>query len=1131
MLSNYGQRGGIRNRIAFFETLLWALGSLFVFLGSSEGELLEVDLQDLDFDWFEESEDFASIAVMALHQDSRGFIWIGTRDGVYRYDGERFVGYRAGADEERLRIPENSVTRFFEDSAGRLWVGLEGAVVHYDYRLERFVAHEVESDQLNAVLFQERPDGRLMFFNLDGALFELKDSGAFREVSSGISDWARCSHAAKDGTYFIGGRFGIRRYSSDLEEVRYYNAAALLGGTSDSYFTALGTSSDGKTLWAGTSNFGVWMLDIESGDFTRLSSRSMDEDLVGSIMVDERGFVLVGTTAGLTVYEKDGDFVCMYRWNRYDTRSIPTGTVYSMLNDSQGNLWVGTTRGGLSIVRPSKGFDGVDDLSGGFMTLTKQKVTALFRDSRERLWVGYHNESIDVFDTVGKSKVFIDAHDPNGKTVGRGSVWSVAQTSDGSLWVGCNRGGLSWLKHGREDFEQFVPDYDDPGSISGWDIRGVLPDEKENLWLLLHGFGIDYFDRSTSTFRHYDNAGRPWVEDLLLDRDGNLWVSSADGLTVLSAGSDAFEVWEARGPSSLGLPDNHVICLMEDADGNIWVGTRNGLCVLGLDRRVLKHYTRKEGLPSVSIRSITQSAGGEIWVATSGGLARFDSGEERFKSFFREDGLLSNEFTERASFIDGDGRIYFGCEKGIVAFDPQKIRINQVPPKLAITGVSLYSELVYPSTGPDSILQASPIVGDEIVLPAGKNTFGFRFAALDYTSGERVSYEYKLEGFEEQWIRNGSRSDCSYTNIPPGDYVFRVRASNSDGVWNEEGASLAVSVLPFFWQTHWFIATVVAILILFFVLVIQFRTASLARQGAVLRETVSRRTHELEEALYELELQKAQIEDQNLELLDHRENLEGLVEQRTEELLEAKERAEESDRLKTAFLENISHEIRTPMNAIMGFVNILSSGCTDAAEEQEYFEIIEKNGEYLTRLIDDIIEMSILETSGVTLRSESIDLHGYFSTWHFYLQKELKKLGNEGIEARLFFDGNSNARVFVSLDPLRLGQILKNLLDNAVKFTDEGYIEVRYGLDEGVLFFEVSDSGIGIPEDKLGAVFSLFRKIQSEGKRLYRGTGLGLALVKRVVDLLGGEIRIESESGKGTRVFVRMPVNDSVSDR
>lgn len=1090
--------------------------------GQAFSEKLSLDLDDLRFDWFEESEGFASIAVVAIHQDRLGFVWVGTRDGLYRFDGERFREYRHGS-EARLSLPRSWVEFFHEDSKGNLWVALQGAVVRYDYRSEQFVEHKVAGYLGNAVLFSESEDGRFLMMNQSGSLFELDEFGVFQTVETKEKDWARCSTISDDGTLFVGGRSGVVHYRSDLQELRFYDASSILSDNSNSFVTAM-AKVDENDLWVGTNRNGVWRLSLDSGVFTKVNSESLDADRVGAILPDERGSVLVGTTAGLSVYSENGDSLKMYQWNRYNPNSIPTGTVYSMESDRQGNLWFGTSRGGLSVVRNSKQFFGIDDTGDGSSSLSKQKVTSILEDSRNRLWVGYHNESVDLFDFDAGTKTFFDAHSVARGAIGRGSVWDIVETDDGCIWIGTNRGGLSCLKPGEQEFRQFLPSEGDPSSIGGVDVRVIVPDESGNLWLVLHGAGVDYFDRESMAFVSLGGSRHQWAEDLIIGRNGDVWVGSSRGVGVLRKGGDAFEDFSSAFSGDFALPDAHVFCLTEDKKGRLWVGTGGGLSVLRSDGKGFDSYGLKDGLPSLAIRSVVEAPGGDIWVSTGGGLARLNEETGLFHSYYKEDGLLSNQFVERSVHVDQAGNVLLGSERGIVRFKPVDIRTNKIPPELLITGFNLFSEPVYPSEGDNAILKESTLTSKEIVLPPGKTTFGFEFAAPDFVSGGRVHYEYMLEGFDTRWISNGYRSDCSYTNIAPGEYVFRVRASNSDGVLNEEGVSLAVVVLPFFWQTNWFVAVVAFVLLFSFVLVLRLRTASLARQKIVLLDTVSERTKDLQDALYEMELQKAQIEDQNLELLDHRENLEELIEQRTTELVFAKEKAEESDRLKSSFLENISHEIRTPMNAILGFVNILKEDYTDSKERDEYLGIIEENGESLMELIDDIIEISILESSKAEMKSECTEVHSYFSNWQDYLRSELDNSGKSSIASHLEFEGSESSSLTLEFDPIRFDQILRNLLGNAVKFTDAGAITIRYGSQEGYLNCEVADTGIGIPKEYLSDVFSLFRKLSDGETRLYRGTGLGLAIVKQVVDLMEGEIKVESVQGKGTRFSLRVPL-------
>lgn len=1091
---------------------------------------LDLDLSRLRFDWFEESETFASIAVVDVIQDRRGFIWVGTRDGIYRHDGLRFLRYRSGANERRS-LPHNRVEMFYEDKSGRLWVGLQRGVVCYEPETDRFEQVVVEGFNGRVTGFAETDRGELLALVEDFGLCRREPNGVFRRLDIDIQPRCNSLLADEELGFLIGGAEGVQVWGKDLTLKRSFKTDESFELPGQAFVKSLARLSE-NTFWIGTNQVGSWILDLDTGEYKKVESVFKEEDLVGSVLVDIRGDVLVGTTSGLTVYSSEGERKKTYRNVGYSASSIQPGTVYALRADREGNLWVGTSRGGLSIVRNSKAFYGIDINSS--LPLSKRKVTSFIQDSQNRFWVGYHNEGIDILDLDTSKKRFVDASEEDFALIGRGSVWDIVETGDGTVWVGTNRGGLSMLKAGETEFTRFVPDPDEGNSIQGYDVRVILPDEKGNLWLAIHGRGFDYFDRAKGRFTNYKNPQGAWVEDLALDKNGALWIGSSSGLSRLDKGANGPVSYSSDADDENSLSDGHVVCLHIDSLDTLWVGTRNGLCVYNRGQDDFTRYSLDDGLPGTSIRSIVESAEGEVWVATSEGLARFDRESEAFKTFRQYDGLLSDQFVERSSFRSKDGVIFMGCEKGVVTFRPEEIETSQTPPEVLVTGISVENVMQDSYGTEESVLSQTPFTADSIVLPPGKKAFGFQFAALDYLSAGRNEFEYKLEGFDQDWIKNYGQASCSYTNIPPGSYVFRVRASNSDGVWNETGVALAVVLQPFFWQTLWFKVAVVVVLVLIVVLGIKWRLARLARQKAVLIKTVSERTQELQGALKKLEAQKEKIEDQNLELIDHRENLEELIQQRTSELQVAKEKAEESDRLKSAFLENISHEIRTPMNAIIGFVNVLRGGDCDEEEQEECLQIIEENGDSLTNMIDGIIELSLLESQKVVLEPECVHVREFFEKWLVQLKAELQIHGKRDIAVNLNLGAELDADLEMRVDRARFDQVVGQLLQNAVKFTDRGEISLSCEVCRGeadTLMVGVEDTGVGIPKEKLDSVFNLFRKIVGEKNRLYRGTGLGLAIVKRVVDLMEGEIHVESEVGRGTRFLFRLPLKVSMVDK
>ena len=1079
----------------------------------------------LEFSRIEQSEDFPSIAVISLAQDALGFLWVGTRDGLLRYDGVEFKEYRHDRDDP-YSLSDNFIERLHVDGDGSLWIGLSRGLCRYDVLMDRFIRYLPGGENVAVKGFGRDRRGRLLALAESGLILEYRAaSDRFEPVSERFGGALKTMLVDRDGSVWIGGTESVMRLDEELRPVRTFDLPSEMAGQPNSFANALAELKDGRVVF-GTIGFGVWAVDQANGKVEPFGYTSERARVIGTLMVDAAGTLFIGSTEGLTVVDSDTEEVHRYSYSEYDSRSLQDGTVYALFIDSQGNLWTGTSRGGLAVAYNRKAFEVLRHSALDTESLTKDKVTSLLEDSQGRIWVGYHNDGLDIIDEAAGRKTYLDPY--AGGSVGKGSIFDFWEDAEGYVWVAANWSGLQRIDHATGRVERFEPDAEKPGTIRGSDVRGITPDGEGNFWLALHGVGVDYYDRSTGEFVPLTGFPHLWVEDIALADDGGLWIGYSDGLSYLPPRSSVFKEYRQREGQGEGLSDRQVKCLLVDTHRRVWVGTKHGLDRINPETGGIEHFYAVDGLPSLDIRSLIQDDGGAVWVATARGLAIYVEGTGRFETFDKTDGLATNEMVERSATKMRDGRLLFGSERGIVRFAPTAIRNNTIAPEVVLTGVKLYSNHLAISDEPGAILPRSPMALETIVFPAGRNSFGFEFAALNFIAPETNRYAYKLEGFDVDWIDNGTRRDCSYTNIPPGTYTFRVKASNNDGIWNEAGRSLLVVVEPYYWQTLWFKGLVISILALGAVVVYKLRVSGLARQKEVLEETVVDRTQILQHALEELETQKRCIEDQNLELQDHRENLEQLVAQRTEELEAARDKAEVSERLKSSFLENVSHEIRTPMNAIIGFLNILRCKNVTESEQQDYHRIIERSGKSLLTLIDDILDLSRMETEELVLVRERVNISDLFNALETYY-REVAGAERPEIEIRLDLDPYTPLPLVIWTDEGRLQQIVNNLLDNALKFTERGSIRFCYRTrDEAdgkaTLEIEVSDTGIGIPEDKIDQIWDRFRKLEGNRQKLYRGTGLGLAIVRRLLEAFGGEVRVNSTVGHGTKFIVTLPV-------
>ncbi len=392
-----------------------------------------------------------------------------------------------------------------------------------------------------------------------------------------------------------------------------------------------------------------------------------------------------------------------------------------------------------------------------------------------------------------------------------------------------------------------------------------------------------------------------------------------------------------------------------------------------------------------------------------------------------------------------------------------------------------------------------------------------------------------MEGFDNDWVyTNASNRYATYTNLDPGTYIFRVKASNCDNVWNDQGTSLVIEISPPYWKTWWFRISLIIFIYLVLYIIYILKVRDMKHQKIILERIVEERTEELnnsnalleernEEILSqkeEVEAQKNHILEQNKELEQHRWNLEELVTERTAELEKAKNKAEESDRLKTAFLTNMSHEIRTPLNAIVGFSNLLFETNQTDDEKSEYHKQISQNTESLLLLIDDILDLSKIESGQLEIISEKFSvnrlLNEIFTYW------SLNKI-KDGLEIRINNKEKEND-YWIYSDKYRIKQIITNFMSNAVKFTEKGFVELGLEVKGNTYLFYVKDTGIGIAEKNLSLIFERFRKVEDNKTILYRGVGLGLAISRSISEMLGGKLFVESKIGTGSCFYFSMPV-------
>jgi signal transduction histidine kinase/CheY-like chemotaxis protein len=576
------------------------------------------------------------------------------------------------------------------------------------------------------------------------------------------------------------------------------------------------------------------------------------------------------------------------------------------------------------------------------------------------------------------------------------------------------------------------------------------------------------------------------------DSHDNLWVGTYDsGLNLLNRKTNTFTRF-VHDEKHNSISNNTVPDVLEDRRGNLWVCTYAGLDKFDYKNRHFTVFTKKDGLPSDAVYAVLEDKKGNLWMSTNDGIAMYNPIGNTFENYTTEDGLQGNEFKPHSAYKAPDGTLYFGGLNGFNAFNPDHILKPPGFSPLVITGFELFNKPVRIARNvkDPSPLKEAITDTDKLTLSYKQSIITFRFAALDYGAIERKEYAYILEGFDHSWNYVGSRNTASYTNIPAGTYVFRIKYKDNSGNWSPESKGLTITIIPPFWLTWWFELFVGLIIAALIYLVFKMRVDRIKEQKLELEKQVRERTDRLTQMTANERKLREDAED-------------------------AREEAEKANKAKSTFLATMSHEIRTPMNGVIGMATLLSSTAL-TGEQDEYVETIKNCGDALLAVINDILDFSKIESGNMELEVQEFDLRDCIEGVLDVFAAKAAKL-----DLDLVYQIQYDVPTQIVGDSLRLRQVLINLIGNAMKFTTHGeiFVDVKKAASDGEYFdlsFSVRDTGIGIPEDKLDRLFKAFSQVDSSTTRKYGGTGLGLAISDKLVKLMGGTISAESEVGVGS---------------
>lgn len=1086
-------------RLVFYSLLLTA----FLFgQPSASDDIADLrSIYSMRFDHFTVEDGLSQNSVECILQDRKGFLWFGTNDGLNRYDGYRFLVYKHNP-QDPTTLSNNNILSLYEDSDGDLWVGTQGGGLNlFNRSSETFTSYQFDENETKSISnnivwsILEDDKGMLWIATLDGLNKFSPESQTFQRYMANpnhpdslSNPWTIQLRQDNENNLWIattGG--GLNKFDKTTKTFKHYrhnksNPSSL----SNDRIRAIHWDQSGN-LWVGTWGGGLNRYIEATDNFKQFQHQAGNPESLGSnrvraIFEDTAGNLWIATRDGLDLFDEASETFFHIQHSPENPHSLSKNSILSINEDRSGVLWVGTRDGGLNRHdRATEVFHHFRHDPTNLSGLIENNIRAFQEDSRGNIWVGTSTKGVQVLDR--KTGVFKHFKAGNSRGALQGnSVWSLYEDNQNRMWIGTRAAGLALYNQRKNTFRHFKPVANNSNSISDDWVMAIYQDSRGSIWAGTWGGGLNRYDEATQTFQRFQHnpedpasLSNNLVRSIREDQNGNLWVGTSNGLNRYQSDSQTFQRFSNDPDAPNSLSHSRINSVYKDNKGRLWIGTfGGGLNLFDSESETFTAYRENDGLPNDVVYGILEDENGTLWLSTNFGISNFNPETGVFKNYDARDGLQSNEFNGGAYASTSNGELLFGGINGFNLFHPKDIVDNAYIPPIVISAFQRYNS---DDAAGVAIVEKGISEKDGLELSYKDNIISFEFAALSFRNVLKNQYAYKLEGFNDHWIQLGTKRDVTFTNLDPGDYTLRVRGSNNDGLWNEAGTSVNLTVIPPWWKTWWAYA-------MYTLLIVGF--------------------------LYWLrqsELEKAQ---------------EKLAQERR-----VSERLRKVDKLKDEFLANTSHELRTPLNGIIGISESIIDGSTgnitDATKRN--LVLVASSGRRLASLVNDILDFSKLKTHDLTLQTKPLDI----SVLVDLMLKFTEPLLASNKNLQMIKDIPEDIPP-VDGDENRLQQILHNLIGNAIKFTGEGSVLIKARREADFVRLSITDSGIGIPADKLDAIFKSFEQVDASTTREYGGTGLGLPITKQLVELHGGSIQATSTLGQGSTFSFTLPVADAAPE-
>lgn len=1130
--------------------------------------------QKIQFHHLTPEDGLSQSTVYAILQDSEGYMWFATQDGLNKYNGYEVSIYRNESNDPHS-ISSNDIRSLYQDKNGNLWIGtLGGGLNLYDRDMDQFIRFKGDIDHPQESLSD----------NSIWDIYEDNRGNFWVATSWGLNLLKR--HGERDSEYLS----KVTHFITESD-----NPTSI----SSNNISAIYEDSRGN-LWVGTEE-GLNILDRETGEFKRFMHDSEDQKSIGAnhittIYEDQKGTLWIGTLGGgLNYYDYESQNFYQYLHDKNDPYSIAENSVYAIREDRRGMLWIGTSNQGLDLFDPSQGLfyhyqpDQEDPNS-----INNNAVNSIYESNDNIFWVGTFMGGVNFTDRKNQRFEHFKSNPNFAYSISNNVVRSFLETRSGVFLVGTDGGGLNIFDRETGRFSVLKHDPHNSNSIPSDVILDIKEDQEGRVWLGTYDGGLSLFDMNNHTFKVYQHdpgdsksLGSDDIFELLENKKGELWIgTNRGGVSVMKSGSGEFVSYMEDPEKPNSIENNDIRSIYEDSEGTIWIGsyggrlarfngakkgfthfninqgklyssviqsihedkkqrlwlgTRGGgLKLFDRETHEVKTYSTEDGLPSNIINGILEDESGNLWISSTGGISKFDPQTETITNYNAEDGLQGSEFSIGAYYKDRKGYMYFGGVNGFNRFHPDSIRKEQRVPPIALVDFMLFNKTV--TIGEDSPLKKHINQTERLVLPYSASVLTFEYVALNFNPIKGNRYAYKLLGFDKEWNYVGGKRTATYTNLDPGNYTLKIKASNKDGVWNQ-GTELAMVITPPFWQTSWFYTLSIILIVGILYLSHTWRMKHIRKLNEKLERKVNDRTSELNEKNEKLTTA-----------------LQELKETRNE-LVEKARKAGMAD-----IASGVLHNVGNILNSVNTSAWLISDtvkqskleGLTQANEilrqhvnDLEHFIIEHPKGKKLIRYYLKLEEPLKKEQEKVFIQSKRLiekikfmndaiaAQQSYAGASMYADQISLSKIIDNSLALQagsierhgLDVEKDLQAEDSIIAHRSKLIHVLVNIFKNAKEAMAENppgnkRLTIKTRQDEKWVYLSISDNGEGIKENNINKIFTQEFTTKKEGH------GFGLHSSANYMAEIGGNIEANSDGeGQGATFTLTFPKLEERDDK